>query len=429
VNQVMGKSGRKDDKRKPIFLLVTILLLGVGVLIAAREPVVMALNDALATATPLDSIQITASAIVGQATNLALTRAAATLRSDLDPLDLTATWIIGQATIAAGSLVTKFLSPTPAPTLSAQEEEALVARWTNELENAAGFSHPVFSYIAYGLLEPVESAGRFRDYFIHPLTVRKTYAGHEYAAILVREPDYPFVQFWIFRLTDDAPLLIANTSVSLGVTSTEIDANSYKFADLNGNGLPDLSLFSWSGGNCPSMGFQLLEIQPDAEIVNVAASIPFSTWGILTSHTDLYDSVINFEPVDLNQDRIMEIKVTGKFFDYVGQPNAGCNFLPLVRYYSWNGIAYEDITSTLDETYYPGIDAYFKSIEQPTCLAPDLAMDQMLVDYLALGRLKEGWARLEPQLHWELCSPETLVRQGTLMGELLVWIGTYLEKE
>ncbi|MEO8610044.1 MAG: hypothetical protein ABI690_19275 [Chloroflexota bacterium] len=360
----------------------------------------------------------------------------------IDPIYITATYIVGRATqteaaymtaTAGGTLPTSVVTSTP--TLSPEDEEDLIARWTDELERATGFSHPLFAGIAYDLLNGVRYGGQlsdeYRDFYIHPIVTRTKYDGNEYVVLVTREPVISEATVWIFRVTDGKPVLMSgDVPYSLGVIYGDIDPSWFDFKDFNQNGLPDLIVGYNSGGNCPSTWFGLLEIQPDGNIVDVAKTIPqHEIVQADLADTSLYVSIFRVEFVDVNQDGVSEVKAVGEYFNYPTQGSFGCNFVPMVRYYAWDGKGYKDITSTLDESYYPDIDAYFDNIKESGCLYPGLEMDQVVLDYFVLGRLKDGWAWLASQLHWEMCSPKALTQSGELMGKFLTWVGTLLDLE
>ncbi len=393
-----------------------------------------------------EPIVVTATALVDDATQTQAYYMTATAYP-IDPIYITATYIVGRATqiqsfymtaTAWGTWPPDF--PTLIPTMSADDENALLTRWMNELEAATGFTHPVFGSIAYELLQGLrfnrehidQFPGLETDISAVPVVTRVEYGGYEFVALVTREPALPAATLWIFRLTDDEVILISgDLPFSLGAVYGDLDPSLYEFNDFNKNGLPDVMVDFNSGGSCPSTWLGLFEIQPDGNVINVAKTIPENgphEFGSVEVDTNLYTSIIRYETVDVNQDGIPEIKVVGKYFDFPKQPNmgGGCYFLPMTRYYAWDGNEYRDITSTLDEAYYPSIDTYFKSVQESGCSLPG---SQVIIDYFVLGRLKEGWARIASQMHLEMCPAETLVGRGEDIGKFLAWVGMLLELE
>lgn len=51
----------------------------------------------------------------------------------------------------------------------------------------------------------------------------------------------------------------------------------------------------------------------------------------------------------------------------------------------------------------------------------------MLVGYLAMGRLAEGWLRLHPRLRWTECQEQALAKHQPDMIELVAWVGARLD--
>jgi hypothetical protein len=408
---------------------------------------------ALTTPTPtsgIDPIYITATYIVDRATQTEAYYKTATA-NPIDPIYVTASAVVAQATqiqaaymtaTAGGTFTLPTTFPTAVPTLSDEESTALMKRWTTTLEQTTGFSHPVLDSIAYDFLRQIQFhrqispfSGFQPDLEIKPVVTRVTFRDNEYVVLVVREPVTWFVTLWIFRLMNDEPILLSgDVPYTLGGGYGELDPAQFTFHDFNQNELPDLVVGYYSGGSCPSMWFGVLEIQTDGSVINVAKAIPGNgprEFGSVEADTNLYGSIIRFETVDVNQDGIPEIKVVGKYFDFPKPPNAGgsCHFLPMTHYYAWDGNEYKDITSTLDESDYPDIDAYFDNLKEPTCLFSDLKLYQVIIDYFVLGRLKEGWARLAPEIHLDLCPPERLAQGGEDIGRFLAWVGTLLELE
>jgi hypothetical protein len=352
----------------------------------------------------------------------------------IDPLYVTATAFILQMTYQAAGTTDFSGTPAPSstliPTLTFEEAENLRLRLNNEMETAAGFSHPVFDHIAYRLVSSafyeIASANQLRasqmEVSLYTSTLdiqirRMIHHDINYVAVIVRGFEHSSDELLVFQLKD-IPILIFN-NIQDGVYhffrlsfSSEENRDLGGFADRNGNGRLDLAVMNLPTGTCGFSTLTLLEMQDDGQLENIAPT----NWRT-------YSKALS----DTNDDGILEIKVV-EFFDIPIPVN--CGQFPVTHWYGWNGTAYVNISGELGESYYPDIQAYWDSLaSKDGCLLPSYEMYQMLVSYIAMGRLQEGWARLGPLLQWEKCSPETLVEQSEEFGQFLEWIGTELQNE
>src|SRR5690606_8331158 len=109
-----------------------------------------------------------------------------------------------------------------------------------------------------------------------------------------------------------------------------------------------------------------------------------------------------------------------------GIPNVVVN-----RWYGWDGEAYVDISSTLDESYYPLIaNDYWRTIEASAgCWVPDHDTYQLLADYYSIGKVAEAWERLEPLLRWDECSEDDFDGAYGDPDEFLQWIEHLMAQE
>ncbi|MCB9453751.1 MAG: hypothetical protein H6672_20160 [Anaerolineaceae bacterium] len=358
---------------------------------------------------------ITASA----ATEVMATRIHTTPDWPLFPLDMTATAIIQRATDEA--------PPTEVPLTNAEKEE-LQRRWVSELETAFGFSHPIFDYIARELIDfPGRSLGRDRleDFRPHIDIQSVDFEDSHYIAGIVSVwPD----AFLLFRVKPDGDVVLLSDPFPSDLYVFEFshefpqpfansEADAGGFADRNQNGYPDLLFWGYTGGNgCYSTSRLFWEIQPGGDVVDLSANwIRGGVW----------------EMGDVNGDDLVDFGVFVRDHDV---PNilAGtyCHNIGVTHWYGWNGTQYADITTTLDESQYPLMTEFWNDeANQAGCLLPGLRsnniMLNLLLDYEALGRLEEGWARLAPMLRWEDCPAQTLIGQGEAMGAFLTWVGEH----
>ncbi len=399
----------------------TVLLVCVMISLLAAATVTLAVpvGQPAASLTPsglINPMFITASHIVSQATiemmfQGTLTAQASLVQQDaeavIDPMFITATYIVGQAT--AGALEPMTATATPVP-LSDVERDYFVQGWVDDLESAAGFSHPVFGHIAYELLRFGDAGSIREQYHLDPKVVRIEFRGRAYVGIYVN-PILTLLgeQFLLFSVLGDEVTLLFHRSHSV------VRMNAGEFGDVNSNGLPDLQINLDSRGSCPVTSVHLLEIQPEGEVIDLVPQVTNETRRQALT--------------DLNKDGLPEIEMFWR--EDIPLPGYGgfCHDLGVTRYYGWDGEAYHDITATFEQSYFPSINAYFDSIEDEACVFPDIAMYQMLFDYLSLGRLVEGWARLESHLAWSACSADELIQHGREIGNILMWVGEKLQDQ
>ena len=356
---------------------------------------------------------------------------------------LTATAIIAAATeIAVNVTMTAAAdngisaTTTHIPALSTGETEALRYRWLSELEAAAGFSHPVFVRLVDSLVEDAVAAivyqnqngygngSEVRRLLLQPEVEHAKFDGKFYVAVItisefVTSSPMPHSLF-LFHISEGVPILLSNPIEDnrfLFGSEITFDRDGQfpgGFGDRNANGVPDLlvhsSDFVGSSG-CIDWGTpMLLEFQADGSFADI------------TPYSHSFPWLKPAGVLDLDHDGILEFRMR----DDMGTPLLGdrCE-LELIRYYGWNGKAYVDISPSLPETLWPGIEAFWRSIEEEKgCILPSLEMYQALLDYEARGQLATGWQRIQSTLRWDLCSPESLERNKRDMNDLIEWISS-----
>jgi hypothetical protein len=336
-----------------------------------------------------------------------------------DAIQMTATAIIVGATETAQA-ITPFPTRTPFPPIPAAELERLRARWLGELETDVGFSHPALEETIDELVESIiyaEYTDYIQDYHVQSDVIRTEYDGSTYIAVITHNSfaSFRFSSLLLFRITDGVPVLLPEMIGDgwiLFFHNPHFSYNMYagEFVDFNHNGYPEAIVYINDTGNCSPTGLMVLEITPDGEFVDLASNIPTG---------------YQFHWVDINGDNIFEVEMIDRVFGPYS--NVGCNPLFVNRYFAWDGAAYQDISTTLDESYYPAIDDFWASLDaDATCVLPDRLMYQMLASAWVLGRLEEEWQRLLGVLHWEFCSSDIRATQDYEMVNLVIWIGQLL---
>jgi hypothetical protein len=188
---------------------------------------------------------------------------------------------------------------TPIPTLSVEEMDALRQRWILDLETAAGFNHPVFDEFVDEWLEtPWGDSWLRRNMHMTPKIEELNFVGDTYVAMIVDDSDHFMGHgLLLFRLVDGEPQLIPNpirydySSDFLNFAEEDYQEVTAGFADRNGNGYPDLTVYASSGGNCGLIMPLILEIHPGGEVVDLT---PFTSMQFRA------------ELVDLNNDGVLE---------------------------------------------------------------------------------------------------------------------------
>jgi hypothetical protein len=239
---------------------------------------------------------------------------------------------------------------------------------------------------------------------------KTTYEGNTYIVMLINRSDSPLMghQLLMFRVEDDEIYLLPHPIQTEGIGYIMVFVDG--FADRNGNGYPDLAIDTGTGGSHPTLYLVLLELRPHGEVEDIS---PQSS-----------DALPRYL-VDLDGDGIFEIEARG----CIPHPfNGYCldRYFGFRRLFAWDGTAYRDISAT-NEAYWPAIAAFWRGTrEREGCLLPDYPMYDMLVGYLAMGRLQEGWSRLHPLLRWDTCSQDSFARYSKDMIDLVAWVGTHL---
>lgn len=376
----------------------------------------------------------TATAIVARATEVAMTYAP-TLTAEIltetavDPDKLTAyVDLVHTATAIVEEATAITFTPTPTqvpiPTLSAEETEALHQRWLNELEGYVGFSHPVFDPIVDQLILSTRSRhlARWRDSsYPQPEIESVDYEGITYLAVIARN-SYIELQsrLLLFRMVNGEPELIPDpvTTSPVGYILSFEDWENYLggFMDRNGNGYPDLAIFTTTGGSHPTVVDVLLEIRPGGEVVDI------------TPFTSDYGRARAFL-TDLEDDGVFEYGAW-RCLPTPFNPTCPDMYYGPARYFAWDGNAYVEITGSLDVSYWPEINAFWESVAtQDGCLLPSYDMYDMLLAHFVRDELADAWARLEPMLRWDECTAEQLERYGEDMDDLVKWVNERLDSE
>jgi hypothetical protein len=398
----------------------------------------VALNTAIPPVSTLDPVFQTVTAIY------AATETTNVPTSELDPIAMTATHIVQQATLAAatanpprpqgvGTLDPVFLTvtalytqgeppmirvePTAAPTLTSAEIELLYHRWKTDLETAAGFSHPAFDEAVTQLLDSRHFSidGRINSRNFEPEIQidRIFFDGRTYVAVLV--PTGPvsgceMSKLLLFRMDTDRPMLlpdlISPESVSgdchIHFFTDENNPYVSGFEDRNGNGYPEIAIITAPGANNPERRIILLEIRPGGEIVDIS---PIT-----------YGNMMPYEFIDLNHDGILEIRAVDWFFD-------GNTRNPTTRFYGWDGTRYRDISNTVDISLWPEITAFQNALEgSEGCLVPYGRVYTVMLEYIAMERLEEGWVWLQSHTHWDKCTPQQLEQDGDRIDAFIRWL-------
>jgi hypothetical protein len=357
----------------------------------------------------------------------------------IDDLALTATAIVGRATnVAAEALLP---TSTPRSTLTATEEETLRLRWLTELETAAGFSDPQFTLFVDALIieaqELIERdnrelgyrddwSTRIRRFSTRPEVATITVDGVTYVAIVAERSillrSYTLMLFRVvdghvelvpIPIQDELDGYILAVETDPNTTGDTFRAGTLGFADRNSNGFPDLAIGWHCGGNSRCHRVYLIELQGSTVI-------------------DLMPDTGDLRPrelVDLDADGIMEIEADSYFYG-VRFPGLPTSAMPLVtRYYGWDSAsnAYHDISATVDESHWSAINAFWQEVAQDEGCIPTFDAYAPLLNYLAMDRLTEGWALVEPHLHWEKCEPRMKEQYSTEMVDLVAWVESQLE--
>jgi hypothetical protein len=292
------------------------------------------------------------------------------------------------------------------------------------MEQAAGFSHPIFDFFADELSRQARQSidshnwGDRRydpwlySFSLDPQAARVTFEGVTYVAVSIRDDiiGYPyFARFLLFQMVDNTPILMPNP-VYPDHSNLRFSFEEPAFADRNANGYPDLAI-----SNFPGMGSSMCMYEPGLVLLE------FRSGGAII---DITPPLFGFEWKDLDNDGIREIMG----YDTVVNPSfTRCDLL-LTRWFRWDGEAYRDISANIDESYYPAIGEYWAQVDAEGCYSLGFDLYQMLLDYYARGYLPLVWELLKPLLETQACSerfPDD-VDPLELVNE---WIKAYLPEE
>jgi hypothetical protein len=383
----------------------------------------------------LDPLAVTASAIVQGATDTAAAQQATSAAPGFEPLAATATTMVQRATLG------------PHPTLSSEIVGFIQQQFVDILKSSLGFYHPVFEEAAGSA-----AASRFFQLGMpyKPQVVTTDFESNKYVAAILPaslpyngpyrfDPDYPADGLFVFRIPDGTgtPILVDKIAGSGPASEffnlypdgldTGFLTNAhrrdaypeppvYGFQDVNKNGLPDLAITGYPGGNTPWLLLMLYEITGDHQVVNITPHVP-ARW----------DGFYMDGFADPNGDGVWEIRMADV-------ANAAANlFHPQMydtRWFGWNGSAYVDITSQMADFYQPDIDAFMSQLQNAgPCFRPTDEMSWALAHYFELGRLREAWAEIEPRLRWNECTPEQMADFDYGIPLIQQWVEYYSDRQ
>jgi hypothetical protein len=329
---------------------------------------------------------------------------------ELDPLEITATYIVSEATGTAAAIFGFTIGSdvptptvTPMPTYSSAELSQQKKAYLNKLVTVAGFSSPVFEDIANNLL--VEE-GLTNQYIalseLEPEAQSISFDGSKYVVLVVTSEKYGMFlsQILLFRVTNQESVLLDDPSTTELDGFVYIGLDEHGFADVNGNGLPDLTVYTSYGGNCCLPTLHILEIKPNHQIADIAPET-----------TDVY--LARF--IDLNDDGVPESQ---------GQsPGSGSSTIWLIRWFGWNGQIYVDISRQHPELYLPTINELAQEIPVSCHNLDWQPLENYLVNFYAMGRLSDGWSELQRLLKSH-CSTEDLKNAEGVFKDVEQWMNS-----
>lgn len=339
----------------------------------------------------------------------------------LDPLELTATYIVGQATdqtaieytetanaIFGFSISQDAVVPptfTPIPTYTVAELTQQKTAYINKLTKTVGFSYPIFDEIANSLLVEEVLANHYLTLDELELDTQSVSFGNSKYVVLVVYgvgTHMSFSRILLFRVSDQEPVMLENPSTISSDLFVYIGLNP--FADVNGNGLPDMPVYSSYGGSCCPPQLHILEIKPNREIVDI---------------TPETDEVYPARLIDLNDDGVLEIQTQN--------PSPGLSsWIYLVRWFGWNGKDYVDISSQHPELYLSQINLLEQGLFSPErCNRGYFAVEveNYLVNFYAMGRLSDGWSELQRLLKLH-CSTDDLQKAEGVLKDVEEWMNS-----
>ncbi len=332
---------------------------------------------------------------------------------ELDPLEMTATYIVSEAIGTLVAIVSVIqdsdlptASITPMPTYSLAELSQQKKLYLNKLVKIAGFSSPAFEDIANSLLvEEVLSNQYVGLDELEPVAQSISFGGSKYTVLVVTSVKYGVFlsQILLFRVTNQDAVLLDNPSILDLDSFVYVGLDERGFADMNGNSLPDITVYTSYGGNCCLPQLHILEIQSDFQITDIAPKA-----------TDIYPARL----MDLNDDGVPEIQ---------GQsPASGTSTIWLIRWFGWSGHSYVDISSQHPELYLSQINLLEQELFSPErCNRGyfSLELENYLVNFYAMGHLSDGWSKLQRLLKRH-CSTDDLQKAEDVLKDIEHWMNS-----
>jgi hypothetical protein len=248
----------------------------------------------------------------------------------------------------------------------------------NQLVSAVGFEHPTLMEAAHDIAEypHLQTLGFSQTVHIQ----ENQFQNAHYVSIALPTKSFPGQRFLLFMDTGDSGSLIYGT-VSSGVPST--------VEDRNDNGKPDfVYYFNWGGNCCPTQ-LRLIESTPDEGWADIAPK-----------SNDVYPVGI----ADLNGDGLFEIEGAAFYPPPLSQVIRS-DYVVLIRWFGWNGSAYVDISAHQHNFYETRINRLLSKIVKFSCPINwnTKNLYEVLLNYYAMGQLRNGWKKLQPLLDLDNC--------------------------
>jgi hypothetical protein len=264
---------------------------------------------------------------------------------------------------------------TPQPTWTYSPDEIAIY---NQLLSETGFDHPKLMMVA-------RIIAQYPNDDIRTFQLRKN---------VFKDVAYTFVYF-PSRTSMFGFVLFANQHGTVRLVSeyTAFVAGLEEIADRNGNGLPDFAFTEYSGGNCcPPTHLFVFEIQTDGSVKNITPN----------GRGDAQ------ELIDIDGDGIFEIKGVSWITPFHELGNTQSRYINLIRWYGWDGNAYVDVSAQYPDLYEPEIVSLRRTLESTGCSISDntAAIQQIILDYYAIGRLQEDWQELRSTFNWDTCTDQ-----------------------
>jgi hypothetical protein len=250
------------------------------------------------------------------------------------------------------------------------------------------------------------------DHEINPLVTQVSTAQGTYIALIFSTSissiswDYKD-QFLIFRVVDGNPVLLPNPmpTFRMGFDLGFVD-DPTPFADRNANGQLELALsdrVSMGSSTCyTNHNLALLEIRPDGSVENIT---PMTTGRFYISHLE-----------DIDGDGIPEIAANASATNLYD--SSKCSYRT-IQWFGWNGARYENISATLDESFYPTIAEFWVAFEEIDCISIDDSLYEMLWDEYARGNLQNVWNDIKANYPMCPANPSTFEQLGNWVNEFL----------